>query len=271
MQTAIWPYRSSQFEYIRFGRGPALVFCFHGYGEQAASFALLEKQLGETHSFIAINLPWHGHTHWKEPGAFSTEHLLHVMDEIATQENISPAQYSLLGYSMGGRIALALANAAPGKINRLCLIAPDGMKMNFWYWLATQTRAGNRLFRFTMHQPGWFIGMVRTAHRLGLINTSIGKFLDYYIGDPQVRQQLYDRWTCMRRFTPHHRRLQQHIAQYRIPVRLLYGQYDRIISAARAAPFVRAAGAYCRIDILPAGHQLLQEKYIAELVRMLKN
>jgi pimeloyl-ACP methyl ester carboxylesterase len=269
MHTAVLPYQSSSFEFVHFGRGPELAVCFHGYGEQAHSFAFLEKQLGPHYTFIAINLPYHGHTQWKETTPFTPQDLLQVMEAIFRQLGIAPARFALMGYSMGGRVAMALTNSIPQKITRLCLVAPDGMKMNFWYWLSTQTKAGNALFRFTMKHPGWFTGMVKAAHRLRLLNTSIGKFLDYYIGDPAVRQQLYDRWTCMRKFTPRLLQLQQDIRQYHIPTRLLYGKHDRIILPVRAAPFVQAAGAGCTITILAAGHQLLQERYTDTLSSML--
>jgi len=269
MHTAVLPYQSSFFEFVHFGQGPELVVCFHGYGEEAHSFAFLEKHLGAHYTFIAINLPYHGHTRWKETHAFTPQELLQVMEAIFGQLGMAPARFALMGYSMGGRVAMTLANRVPQKITRLCLMAPDGMKMNFWYWLSTQTKAGNSLFHFTMKRPGWFTGMVKAAHRLRLLNTSIGKFLDYYIGDPVVRQQLYDRWTCMRKFTPDIPQLQQDIRQYQVPTRLLYGRYDRIILPARAQPFVQGAGAHCTITILAAGHQLLQERYANTLTDML--
>lgn len=269
MHTAVLPYQSSFFEFIYFGHGPQVAVCLHGYGEQASSFAFLENHLGGDYTFIAINLPFHGHTQWKEPSPFTPQHLLQVMEAIFSQLGIAPKRFTLLGYSMGGRVAMTLANEVPARISRLCLLATDGMKMNFWYWLSTQTSAGNTLFRFTMKHPGWFTGMIKGAHRLRLINTSIGKFLEYYIGDPAVRQQLYDRWTGMRKFTPFLPQLQADIHQHRIPVRLLYGKYDRIILAARAEPFVRATAEHGSIKILAAGHQLLQEKYVDTIKEML--
>lgn len=45
-------------------------------------------------------------------------------------------------------------------------------------------------------------GLVKGMHKTGLINTSIFKFVKYYIGDPVVRQQLYNRWTSLRKLKP---------------------------------------------------------------------
>ena len=270
MHAAVLSYQLSHFRFLHFGQGPQVVVCFHGYGESARSFIFLEKYLGSDYTFIAINLPYHDGSGWKEAHPFTPANLLQVMEGIFQQLGIAPATFLLLGYSMGGRVAMTIANCYPQKVSKLCLLAPDGLHLNFWYWLSTQTRAGNALFRFTMRHPGWFMGMVKGAHRLHLINTSIGKFLASYIGDPAVRQELYDRWTCMRKFKPHLSRLQQHIRSQPIPVQMLFGKYDRIILASSGQAFAAAAGTHCQLTVLNAGHQLLQEKYATTIVAMIK-
>ncbi|HEY4150225.1 MAG TPA: alpha/beta fold hydrolase [Chitinophagaceae bacterium] len=270
MHAAVFPYQSSHFQFLHFGRGPQVVVCLHGYGESARSFIFLEKYLGGDYTFFAINLPYHEGTRWKERHAFTAGHLLEVIQAIFREAGIAPATFVLLGYSMGGRVAMTLADRYPEKVARLCLIAPDGLKMNFWYWLSTQTSMGNALFRFTMRHPAWFMGLVKGAHRLHLINTSIGKFLSSYIGDPIVRQELYDRWTCMRKFTPRLSRLQQHIRSRPIPMQMVFGKYDRIIVATRGEQFAKATGEKCRMIVLSAGHQLLQEKYASTIVAMIQ-
>ena len=270
MHSAVLSYQLSQFRFLHFGQGPQVVLCFHGYGESARSFIFLEKYLGSDYTFIAINLPYHEGSGWNEPYPFTPAHLLEVVEGIFSQAGIAPATFLLLGYSMGGRVAMTIADRYPQKVSKLCLVAPDGLHLNFWYWLSTQTRAGNALFRFTMRHPGWFMGMVKTAHRLHLLNTSVGKFLASYIGDPAVRQELYDRWTCMRKFKPRLVHLQEQVRRQPIPMQMLFGKYDRIIIAARGQQFAQTTGPHCQVTVLQAGHQLLQEKFAAAIVAMIK-
>ena len=94
---------------------------------------------------------------------------------------------TLLGFSLGGRIAFSLYQAQPETIEKIILLAPDGLKVNFWYWLSTQTLIGNNLFAFTMKYPGWFLGFLKMANKLKLVNASIFKFVNYYIGNKEVR------------------------------------------------------------------------------------
>src|SRR3569833_2382128 len=100
MQSRFIPYNNSSIHYCVYGSGDKLVFCFHGYGEQAESFAFLESSLGKTHTLIAIDMPFHGETQWLEGLLFSPAHLVAIFQYILA---VSPVfikpVFSLLVYS----------------------------------------------------------------------------------------------------------------------------------------------------------------------------
>jgi len=250
---------SSRIHYCRWGTGSKLLLCLHGYGETAATFGFLEESLGQTFTMLAIDLPFHGATDWKEGLFLAPSDLLSLIRQLAAAVAGDDRPWWILGYSMGGRVALQILELAPEKIARLVLLAPDGLHRNPWYRLATRTRAGNSLFRWTMRHPRWFFAVLRLGNTLNLFNPSVYKFAAYYIGDPQVRQDLYTRWTTLRGFRPYLPRIQQIIRDRQLPVRILYGRFDRIIRKDNGEKF-RAGGIgdHCQITILPAGHQLLQ-------------
>jgi pimeloyl-ACP methyl ester carboxylesterase len=112
---------------------------------------------------------------------FNVEDLTHIVELILEQvlkSNVNTSlsqQLTLLGFSLGARIALTLYEANPEKVERLVLLAPDGLKVNFWYWLATQTWIGNKLFACTMQHPGWFLLFLKLLNKLKLVNSSIFK------------------------------------------------------------------------------------------------
>src|SRR4051812_5719235 len=175
MQALKLKYKNSIINYYRFGKGKKTALCFHGYGETAASYLFLETLTGEEFNFIAIDLPFHGETDWKEGYHFSSQDLKQITTEILNEE--LQKKIILIGFSLGARIALSLYGLIPGKVEKILLLAPDGLKLNFWYWLATQTHLGNTLFSFTMKKPGWFFGFLKTLDRLKLVNASIFKFV----------------------------------------------------------------------------------------------
>lgn len=191
------------------------------------------------------------------------------MMEIARGMSEREEGWWLMGYSMGGRVALQLLELEYARVERLVLLAPDGLIVNPWYWLATRAALGNRFFRWTMKRPGWLFFLMRTGNRLGLVNPSLFKFAGHYIDDDAERQVLYQRWTVMRGFRPDLGSIAGRIREMEIPVVLLYGQYDRIILSSRGERFQRRLGPYGRLIVLPAGHAILQSKFMEVIVNAL--
>jgi pimeloyl-ACP methyl ester carboxylesterase len=271
MQTAFLPYRSSQVHYCWFGTGQKLLLCLHGYGECSESFHFLEKYIGTEYTLIGIDLPFHGKTQWNEGLQFSVADRVTITETLHTTYCDGNQRITLLGYSMGGRVALQLLQSLSTKIEKTVLLAPDGLKVNFWYWLATQTYIGNRLFGYTMKHPGWFFSLLKAGNKLKLINQSVLKFTRYYINDTTVRRLLYERWTTMRAIKPNLASIKKLIRAHALPVRLLYGQYDRIIRHERGEKFRRGIESFCTLHIIQTGHQVLQEKQVKEIISLIES
>ncbi len=260
-------YKSSLIGFCRFGQGPQTALCFHGYGEDGSAFRFLEKQAGDQFTFYAIDLPWHGHTDWKEGMIFTPDDLIAVINELVQGKT----KLTLIGFSLGGRVALSLFQLIPERVEKIVLLAPDGLKVNFWYWLATQTKGGNRFFAFTMKHPGWFFGFLKLLNKLRLVNASIFKFVNYYIGSPAIRQQLYARWTTLRKCRTDRKLLATLINKQSTPVRLVYGKHDRIILASVGEKFRKKIAAHCRLEVIPSGHQVLHEKHAEYILQNLNS
>lgn len=263
-------FKNSTISYLRFGSGPKKAVCFHGYGEEAGSFLFLDKYAGNQYTFYSIDLPFHGKTEWNEGLVFNHNDLVQIVSEIVAQSDDKPAtsnqKLSLLGFSLGGRVALSLCQAIPEKVERMVLLAPDGLKVNFWYWLSAQTWAGNKFFSFTMKHPGWFFGFLKIMNKLRLVNASIFKFVRYYIGDKEVRRLLYARWTTLRKLKPNLKRIKSFIRSEKISTRLLYGKHDRIILSAVGEKFRRGIEENCSLSVIHSGHQVLHEKHAEEIL-----
>lgn len=256
-------YRNSTIGYYRFGSGPKTVVCFHGYGEEATIFGFLAEYAGSQYSFYSIDLPFHGKTNWKEGFNFTDDDLLDIVEQIT---GAGTSKLILMGFSLGGRMALSLYQAIPDKIEKVILLAPDGLKVNTWYWLATQTWLGNKFFSFTMKKPSWFFGFLKLLNKLKLVNASIFKFVNFYIGNKEVRELLYTRWTTLRKIKPGIKKIKLLIKENKTSVRLIYGKHDRIILSSVGKKFQHGIEPYCELTIIHAGHQVLHEKHIEEIL-----
>lgn len=263
-------YNTSVISYIQVGIGPKLAFCFHGYGEEAGSFSFLEKYADDQYTFFAIDLPFHGQTKWNDVLNCTIKDIQQILEKILTENYQQPVtgnqQLCLIGFSLGGRVALSLYEKMPSQIEKLVLLAPDGLKVNFWYWLSTQTWVGNKLFIYTMKHPGWFFFLLKILNKLKLVNASVFKFVNHYIGDQQARDVLYKRWIVLRKIKPDLKKIKSLISKNNTPVRLVYGKHDRIILPTRGEKFIKGIEKHCTLSVIHSGHQVLHEKHVQEIL-----
>jgi pimeloyl-ACP methyl ester carboxylesterase len=258
-------FRSSELHYLRWGTGPDWLFCFHGYGEDSRSFLCLEKELAADYTVIALDLPFHGKTKWREGLLLEPADLMQLVNQLRP----TGQPFHLMGYSMGGRVALQLLQLLPDQIKSILLVAPDGLHKKIWQRLATHSLIGKRLFKQVMDEPKWLLGTLDLATRLGLYNPNLLRFVHYYLDESEAREMLYQRWTTMRKFKPNQKLLKQIIWKNRISVNLVFGRYDRVILTRYGKAFSKNSEGLIRLTELEAGHQLLREKYAALLAGFL--
>ena len=270
MTSRLLLYKHSTIHYLLLGAGEKTAICFHGYGEDAGSFEFLEERAGKEFRFITIDLPFHGKTVWNEGLNFTTTDLQAIVEAILKEAGLKNHSVTLVGFSLGGRMVLSLYESISHQIEKIVLLAPDGLKVNFWYWLSTQTLLGKRLFRFTMEHPNWFFRFLKLINALGFVNRSIFKFVNYYIDNKNIRQLLYQRWTCLRKLRPNLAVIKKQITDRNTQVRLLYGKHDRIILPVRGEKFCKGLGENVKLSIIESGHQVLHDKHWKEIVSALQ-
>lgn len=101
------------------GDGPAIVL-LHGFTGDLHTWDGLVPVFAKTHRTIAVDLLGHGGTDAPtDPERYRMERC--VDDLAALLEGLRVERASLLGYSMGGRVALHFAAAVPDKVNTLVL------------------------------------------------------------------------------------------------------------------------------------------------------
>lgn len=250
-------YRQSQIHCLRWGRGEKILICLHGFGEAAGSFLPIVNELESEFTIIAVDLPMHGKTVWKEGMICLPEDIVGIIDKIPGLQN---ATFSLAGYSMGGRVALSVYEYVPHRVQHLVLLAPDGIKVNFWYWLATQTHWGNMLFKSVMRKPDIFFTVTKTLKNWRMINLGIYNYVHQYLKQKDKRIQLYTVWTTMRKLRPDIQKIKALIPRHNTRVTLFYGRHDRVIRHTTGTSFRKGLEACCTLHILSCGHRLLQEK-----------
>jgi pimeloyl-ACP methyl ester carboxylesterase len=131
------------------GAGPPLVVV-HGLGGAAVNFTLLAPLLARHHRVLIPDLPGHGRSEPLERADDLTAYADHVA-AVAELEGMFPAP--VVGYSMGGVIALRLAVSRPESVTGLALVAAAGIvsvsrRAEIWLAVTGALRPAQIMTRF---------------------------------------------------------------------------------------------------------------------------
>lgn len=260
--------RNSTVHAIRFGEGKNLLLCFHGFSEDASKFLLLEPALSSRYTTIAIDLPFHGETQWWRDDLFSREDLKLLIEEILMRENAR--RFSLMGYSLGGKLVMAAILEFAPKINEVILVAPDGIRNAAWYNIAVYPKWGQKLFHRFIENPRFVFTTARLLRKLRVLHARLFKFLEVQMDTEEKRRKIYDVWLAVRDFETNLRYTKDLIKQYHIRSFIFIGKYDRVITKKIGKKFSHGLP-NCKYIILDKGHNLLTESFNEPLKQALES
>jgi pimeloyl-ACP methyl ester carboxylesterase len=214
------------------GHGPKLVLAFHGYGNSAELFRFLSHP---EYTVLSIDLPCHGKSGTTEQSPMNKTQMKAMVLSLMKTHNVT--RLSLAGYSMGGRIALVISEMMPECLERVVLIAPDGLRFNYFYFFLTRTWIGRVLFNdFTKHSNRYRTLLSLTG-TLGLAGKSRIRFAQQQISSPEAVAFLHRAWKSTQMLIPDMKLLRRQLSKYRVPVHLVMGAFDKIIPPSLAQQF----------------------------------
>ncbi|ASW98519.1 alpha/beta fold hydrolase [Mycobacterium intracellulare] len=103
---------------LRWGGAPPRIVFIHGGGQNAHTWDTVIVGLGEP--ALAVDLPGHGHSAWREDGDYSPRLNADTLLPILRQH--APSADLVVGMSLGGLTAIRLGAVAPELVKELVLI-----------------------------------------------------------------------------------------------------------------------------------------------------
>ncbi len=119
------------------GVGPGLLL-LHGWGMSSSIWNLLLPDLQKKYQVSTVDLPGHGQS--SHQGAWNIDEFV---DALAEQ---LPAQIFVLGWSLGGMVALRLASRHPHRVSKLIMLASSAQFVRSRDWLNAQPAAVLTMF-----------------------------------------------------------------------------------------------------------------------------
>jgi pimeloyl-ACP methyl ester carboxylesterase len=102
---------------------PALLL-LHGFGSSLQAWADWSLTLEQKYRVIRLDLPGFGLTGASPANDYSEEKDLAILTHFA--DKLGLEKFSVVGHSMGGKMAWSLAASQPERVQALVLMAPDG-------------------------------------------------------------------------------------------------------------------------------------------------
>ncbi|HET9052541.1 MAG TPA: alpha/beta hydrolase, partial [Cyclobacteriaceae bacterium] len=153
----------------------------------------------------------------------------------------------------GGKFALITLEAFPERINEIFLLAPDGIKTNMWYRLATYPVALRSLFKSMIKKPKRFDAFAHAAFRFGLIDKGLLRFVELQMNTEEKRNRVYHAWVVFRHLTVNPHTIASLINQHAIRLVMIIGKHDKVITAKNMNTFLRHVKNH-RLELPDTGH-----------------
>jgi pimeloyl-ACP methyl ester carboxylesterase len=256
---------TDRLHYLKIGSGKRVLVTFHGYGNDTNIFSGLCDACGREFTCINIDLPHHGKSEWGD-NKITEEQIVLLVKELIAQFNVD--KVSLLGYSIGGRVCLKLTELIPEAIDKVVLLASDGLRFNSFYYFLTSTMSGKSLFTSFLKNPKPYNGFIEIARKLGVINTMRYNFAMRYIRAENDREFLLKVWPCMSLLIPDINKLKLIVTQYHIELGVFMGKHDAVIPLSLGIGFKKNIPS-ADLIILDKGHKLLDADTIPVIAKYL--
>lgn len=264
MDTYYLEHRGGHIHCLQFGTGERLLIALHGFADRARLFAVLEKALGERFTMVAFDLPFHGQTTWPHE-TFTKDDLLAIVRQI--QQRLKCERLSLMGFSFGARLAQALLPDLLPKLDRLLLLAPDGIRTQ-GMWLATRTPMWvRRWLARTLQEPTLVLRLVALGRRLGVIPPLVAQFLRFNLSRPERRRRMFGCWLALNSFHLSRRTLRAIWEQSALPVDIFIGTKDDTIHGKTIHRLAHGLP-HVRLFPLPSGHRIVSEALAERMMQL---
>lgn len=130
---------------------PAVIL-IHGFGGSLHTWEPWAQVLAADHRVIRFDLPGSGLSAPDPTGDYTDARSLQLL--IALMDRLGIARASVIGHSIGGRIAWTFAARHPERVDRLVLVAPDGFASpGFTYGQAPEVPVSVQLMRYVLPKP----------------------------------------------------------------------------------------------------------------------
>lgn len=233
--------------------GAPAVILLHGFGASLETWEPWARTLSARFRVIRFDLPGFGLTGADPTGDYRDDRQIKILVDLMDRLRLGRA--SLVGNSLGGRIAWNFAARHPDRVARLVLVSPDGFASpGFDYDKAPATPLMMRALPYVAPRSLLRANLAAAyAHPEALSETTLTRTRDMLLA-PGVRRAILARLpqTILRDPAPT-------LARIAAPTLVLWGEKDGMIPVANAADYLRLMPHATLVRLADLGHLPFEE------------
>lgn len=231
---------------------PALLL-LHGFGSSLQTWDAWNPQLASKFRVIRLDLPGFGLTGESPSKNYSDSQDLTTLIHFVNKLELTT--YSIVGHSLGGKMAWALAAEQPERVKALVLMAPDGFAPEAqWGTKPYEVSAIMGLMKYCL--PKYFVrSLIDTAFSDPQLLTEqmVNRYHDM-LRAPGVRAAILDRADQTISTNPIPR-----LTKITAPTLLIWGQNDHMIPSSNAASYASVLRQSSTVVLPKLGHVIQEE------------
>jgi pimeloyl-ACP methyl ester carboxylesterase len=234
-------------------RGAPAVILLHGFGSSLETWEPWARRLETDHRVVRFDLPGFGLTGPDPTGDYSDQRAMRILAALMDQLGIRRA--SLVGNSLGGRIAWTFAANHPDRVDRLVLVSPDGFASpGFEYGRTPRAPFLMKLLPYTLPRPLLRMNLaIAYADPRRLAAATLGRYRDMMLA-PGDRAAMVARMEQVRLQDP-----APLLARIKAPTLILWGEQDGMIPFANASDYQRDLPGATLVPLPGLGHVPFEE------------
>jgi pimeloyl-ACP methyl ester carboxylesterase len=234
-------------------RGAPAVIMLHGFGASLDTWDAWAAVLGQKYRVVRFDLPGFGLTGPDPAKNYTDQRTVVVL--AALMDRLGIARASLIGNSLGGKIAWNFAVAHPDRVEKLVLVSPDGFASpGFEYGKKAELPFVLKLLPYTMPRPMLRMNLaVAYADKSKLTDAVLDRY-DDMMRAPGDRAAMLDRMAQVMLEPPG-----PLLRRIEAPTLIVWGERDGMIPFSNAADYMRDIPHATLVALPGVGHVPFEE------------
>ena len=212
---------------------PAVIL-LHGFGSSLQTWDEWARDLEQDHRVVRYDLPGFGLTGADPSGDYTDARGIKVL--VALMDRLGLARASIIGNSMGGRIAWTFAAQHPERTDKLVLISPDGFASpDMGYGIAPKVPVMMRALPYVLPTSMLRASLAPAyANAATITDVLFARYRDMMLA-PGVRRAILSRMGQQRLVDP-----VPFLRRIAVPTLVMWGEKDGMIPFSNAADYMSA-------------------------------